>query len=211
MLQAGEEPNVRGDTSPLRDGLELAAVNTAGGVAADRLKIMDRFGKFTPVGFYYKAFHKPKFLFPFFEKRIRAVAGLGSVKGAAFNGPCSANRQAIRLLRCPRHRRRPGGIERRSGGRRLGLQGAPGGRTTHPGGSLLYQGTWNREGDSLGAELVERVIAISILSCAAARWPRAIMRITGWHSSMNSALRSPSRGGDLRDGCAGTTPVFPQQ
>ena len=45
----------------------------------DFLKILDWFGAFTPVGFYYKAFHSPKKLFPFYEKRIRRIAGLGRV------------------------------------------------------------------------------------------------------------------------------------
>ena len=77
----------RGDITPLRDGLELRAVNTIGGVQGDRLRFMDRFGAFTPVGFYYKAFHRPKSLFPFYERQIRKLAGLGSINPTLSSPP----------------------------------------------------------------------------------------------------------------------------
>ena len=79
MMDTAEETNIRGDITPIEEGMNLWAVNTRGGVARDALGVLDRLGAFTPVGFYYKAFHTPKRLFPFYERRIREIAGLGEV------------------------------------------------------------------------------------------------------------------------------------
>lgn len=79
LLEGGDDTNIRGDVTPLWAGADLVAVNTQGGVAGDQLRIVDRFSKFLPVGFYYKAFHSPKSLFPFYERRMREIAGLGAI------------------------------------------------------------------------------------------------------------------------------------
>lgn len=79
LLQDDEVPNVRGDVAPLRDGMQLVAVNTFGGVQHDRAKLLDRVSKLFPVGFYYKAFHTPRALFPFWERVFRRMTGLGTV------------------------------------------------------------------------------------------------------------------------------------
>ncbi len=72
--------NIRGDLVGLRSGMDLRAVNTKGGLHHDRLSIVDRFSKLMPVGFYYKAFHTPRWLFPHYEKQIRQIAGLGAIR-----------------------------------------------------------------------------------------------------------------------------------
>ncbi len=79
MLQDGPELNVRGDVAPLRNGMRLASVNTFGGVKYDRARILDKFAKVFPVGFYYKAFHTPRALFPFWERMFRRLTGLGEL------------------------------------------------------------------------------------------------------------------------------------
>jgi sarcosine oxidase subunit alpha len=79
MMQDGSRLNIRAGVTPLREGADFRAVNTLCGVRKDRAKIIDRFGKFLPVGFYYKAFHTPRRLFPAYERQIRAMAGLGVV------------------------------------------------------------------------------------------------------------------------------------
>ncbi|MBD2459522.1 FAD-dependent oxidoreductase [Oscillatoria sp. FACHB-1407] len=56
--------------------MELSAVNTVGGVVSDRASIINAFSRFLPVGFYYKAFHSKRF-FPFWERMIRSMTGLG--------------------------------------------------------------------------------------------------------------------------------------
>ena len=79
MMESADETNIRGDITPIEKGMDLWAVNTRGGVDSDMLGILDRFSAFTPVGFYYKAFHTPRRLFPFYERGIRKIAGLGEV------------------------------------------------------------------------------------------------------------------------------------
>ena len=71
--------NLRGDVLPITANLDVVACNTKGGVANDWLRVNQLFAKMLPVGFYYKAFHKPGKLFPFFERSMRGVAGLGHI------------------------------------------------------------------------------------------------------------------------------------
>ena len=82
MLTDGEDTNIRGDVTPITDGMQLAAVNTDGGVKRDRKRFIDAISSLLPVGFYYKAFHTPRSLFPFWERVIRNSAGLGVVNFA---------------------------------------------------------------------------------------------------------------------------------
>lgn len=84
LMTDGEDTNIRADVWPVSDGMQLAAVNTEGGVLKDKNKYIDHLSPFLPVGFYYKTFYKPKRLFPFWEDKIRKAAGLGKVN---FNYP----------------------------------------------------------------------------------------------------------------------------
>ena len=79
MVQDGSRTNMRGDTVHITEGMNLRAVNTLGGVNRDFLHYTEKLAKMMPVGFYYKAFHTPRFLFPFYENRLRKVAGLGKI------------------------------------------------------------------------------------------------------------------------------------
>ena len=78
LFQVDGVPNVRGDTTLLREGMQVLAVNTFGGLARDRARILDRFARFLPVGFYYKAFHSKRW-FPRWERMFRTITGLGAV------------------------------------------------------------------------------------------------------------------------------------
>jgi sarcosine oxidase subunit alpha len=71
-------PNVRADVTPLQGGEEVNAVNTFGGLAADRGRFLDMLGAFLPVGFYYKAFYSKRW-FPRWERMFRFMTGLGRV------------------------------------------------------------------------------------------------------------------------------------
>ncbi|MCB5191227.1 FAD-dependent oxidoreductase [Methylobacillus arboreus] len=84
MVTDGMDTNIRGDVVPVAAGMALAAVNTDGGVKKDRSRLIDSISPLLPVGFYYKAFHTPKKMFPFWENIIRKAAGLGVVN---FNYP----------------------------------------------------------------------------------------------------------------------------
>ncbi len=90
LVDDGTTTNLRADVVELRDRMHLTAVNTWGGLAGDRLRFIDRLSPLLPVGFYYKAFHGP--LFPWWERLIRAGAGLGAV-----------NRRAPRAKQVARH------------------------------------------------------------------------------------------------------------
>ena len=65
MVETDTSTNMRADLTPIEEGMSVRAVNTLGNLKKDRLRFLDYFGAFTPVGFYYKAFHTPKRLFPF--------------------------------------------------------------------------------------------------------------------------------------------------
>jgi len=78
VFQVNGVPNVRGDVTRLEAGMQVRAVNTFGGLVRDRARILDRLGRWLPVGFYYKAFHSKRF-FPRWERMFRTLTGLGEV------------------------------------------------------------------------------------------------------------------------------------
>jgi sarcosine oxidase, subunit alpha len=78
MLQDGQKLNTRGDVIAVREGMDLTAVNTFGGLAGDRARHLGMFARFLPVGFYYKAFHNKR-LFPTWERVFRRITGLGVI------------------------------------------------------------------------------------------------------------------------------------
>jgi sarcosine oxidase subunit alpha len=78
LFQVDGLPNVRGDVTPLREGMNVSAQNTFGGLAVDRAQALDGLARFLPVGFYYKAFYSKR-LFPRWERMFRALTGLGHV------------------------------------------------------------------------------------------------------------------------------------
>ena len=90
MVTDGIDTNIRADVVKVAPGMDLKAVNTDGGVIKDKNKYIDSISPLLPVGFYYKAFHKPACLFPFWEKVIRKAAGLGVVN---FNYPRTTKRK----------------------------------------------------------------------------------------------------------------------
>ena len=61
----------------LREGMQVTAQNVAGSPSTDLYGLIDHFDGFMPAGFYYHRFHRPAWLWPFFLKRSRAMAGLG--------------------------------------------------------------------------------------------------------------------------------------
>jgi sarcosine oxidase subunit alpha len=56
LVQIGDEPSVVADTRVIEPGMVVEAQNVVGSLDHDRAQILDKFGKFMPVGFYYKAF-----------------------------------------------------------------------------------------------------------------------------------------------------------
>ncbi len=79
LVQVADEPNVLADRHPIAGGMEIRGQNYGGSLEHDRYAWLDRVGRFMPVGFYYKSFYRPKSAWRFWEPRIRAMAGLGTV------------------------------------------------------------------------------------------------------------------------------------
>ena len=55
----------------------VSGQNYWGSLKTDYYAVLDRLGRFMPVGFYYRAFFKPRGVWRFWEKVIRNAAGLG--------------------------------------------------------------------------------------------------------------------------------------
>jgi sarcosine oxidase subunit alpha len=85
LVQVASEPNVAADVTQLQDGMIVTAQNVAGSLARDRNAILDRLGRFMPVGFYYRSFMGPTkgAWLKLWEPLIRAKSGLGVVDTGA--------------------------------------------------------------------------------------------------------------------------------
>ncbi len=83
LVQLPGEPNVSADRMPIAPDMPVTAQNVFGSLDRDRAALLGWFGRFMPVGFYYKAFYRPGNAFRFWERIIRRVAGLGRVDLAA--------------------------------------------------------------------------------------------------------------------------------
>ena len=79
LVQLPDEPNAPADTTPIVDGLEIRGQNYSGSLVRDRGAWIEKFSKFLPVGFYYKAFFRPRGVWRYWEPVFRARAGLGRV------------------------------------------------------------------------------------------------------------------------------------
>ena len=79
LVQLASDPNVLADRVQIANGLVAEGQNYNGTLEGDRDAILGLFGRFMPVGFYYRAFYKPKGIWDWWEKLIRKKAGLGVV------------------------------------------------------------------------------------------------------------------------------------
>lgn len=88
LVQLPDEPNVRADLRAITEGMKVTAQNVSGTAESDRLAVLDRLGRFLPVGFYYRSFFGPgkNAWLHFWEPRIRKSAGLGKVDTTAAPG-----------------------------------------------------------------------------------------------------------------------------
>ena len=74
------QPNVRVCVTPARAGAVVSGQNFVGSLDRDLMRVTDRLGgPFTPPGFYYKTFIRPRRLWPLYEKVLRGAAGLGKL------------------------------------------------------------------------------------------------------------------------------------
>ena len=74
-------PGVRACTEPVREGMRVEHLNAQPGLEFDVMRATDIVGgPFTPPGFYYKTFIRPRKLWPVYEKVLRHAAGLGVLR-----------------------------------------------------------------------------------------------------------------------------------
>ena len=73
-------PNVRCCMEPARQGIEVSHQNAWPLLDRDLLSVLDRMDRLMPVGFYYKALHRPKLLWRLAQGIIRRIAGIGVLR-----------------------------------------------------------------------------------------------------------------------------------
>jgi sarcosine oxidase subunit alpha len=73
-------PGVRACTEPVKDGITVTHINATPSLEHDVMSVTDAIGgPFTPPGFYYKTFIRPRKAWPLYEKVLRNAAGLGKL------------------------------------------------------------------------------------------------------------------------------------
>lgn len=77
LVQLGDEPNVPAEHIEAREGLVVGGQHYSGSLVRDRGRLSEKFARFLFVGFYYRAFYRPKGAWDYWEKWIRRAAGLG--------------------------------------------------------------------------------------------------------------------------------------
>jgi sarcosine oxidase subunit alpha len=81
LVQVDGSPGVRACTEPLREGMQVEHMNASPSLDFDVMRATDLVGgPFTPPGFYYKTFIRPRRLWPLYEKVLRHAAGLGKIR-----------------------------------------------------------------------------------------------------------------------------------
>ena len=79
LMNVDGVPNVRACTEPVCAEMVVSHQNAWPSLDHDVLSILDRMDRFLPVGFYYKRFIRPRFLWRLAQPIIRRIAGLGKI------------------------------------------------------------------------------------------------------------------------------------
>ena len=79
LVQIGDEPNVRSCTRKVEPGMEVRSQNAWPSLRRDIMAAIQPPARFMPVGFYYKTFMRPAWMWPHYERFLRSAAGLGKV------------------------------------------------------------------------------------------------------------------------------------
>ncbi|USH05007.1 (2Fe-2S)-binding protein [Grimontia kaedaensis] len=77
LVQLPQEANVLADRIGIAESPVVMGQNYNGSLEKDADAILEKVGRFMPVGFYYRAFYKPKGIWDKWEPIIRKKAGLG--------------------------------------------------------------------------------------------------------------------------------------
>jgi sarcosine oxidase subunit alpha len=79
LVQLGGEPNVLADRQDIAASMKVEGQNYNGTLDNDRDAILGLFGRFMPVGFYYRSFFRPLGVWDKWENFLRKKAGLGKL------------------------------------------------------------------------------------------------------------------------------------
>jgi sarcosine oxidase subunit alpha len=79
LVSVDGEPGIRACRCEAVEGMHVERESGFPSPEHDLLAIMDRLHRLTPVGFYYKVFGRPPWLWPLAERVIRRATGLGSL------------------------------------------------------------------------------------------------------------------------------------
>jgi sarcosine oxidase, subunit alpha len=178
LVQVGDRPGVRACTEPVTEGLEVRHMNARPGLDFDVMRVTDLAGgPFTPPGFYYKTFIKPRRLWPLYEKVLRHAAGLGVLP----------KRQAERRWRTEYRRRHAdvlvvgggaAGLHAALAAARLGADVVLADEGAEPGGRLLATGGHEKarrlaqEVRAAGVELLAPAVALGYFDGLTPVWER---------------------------------------
>ncbi len=77
LMEVDGVPNVRTCVEPARDGMRVRSQHAWPSLERDCFAWFDWLDRFLPVGFYYKTFIHPTWLWPTYERVLRHLAGLG--------------------------------------------------------------------------------------------------------------------------------------
>jgi sarcosine oxidase subunit alpha len=189
LVEDGRRTNLRGDNLSIVPDLDVRSVNTIGGLDRDRLKIIDRFGSLMPVGFYYKAFHTPRSLFPAYENQMRKIAGLGKINPQAQPVATPKDYAFCDLLVTGGG---PSGLAAAIAGAEAGLDVLLVDEQPHLGGSLLTQHARSRAASERLENLVARANALENLQI------RSETQVAGYYADHWVALVDEKRLTKLR-------------
>ena len=79
MVQLPSNPNALADKEVIKEGMLVSGQNYTGSLEKDSGALLGLFSRFLPVGFYYKAFFKPRGMWEKWAPLIRKKAGLGII------------------------------------------------------------------------------------------------------------------------------------